>query len=190
MVGELFVDHVKISDAFNYPTRNYLSYRVFKYDPLGDLKEIAPVTVDINTAAGQGEYTYNIWASLSIKDLRGAEIVNRAAAKKSENMWMNENYSDEFGKSVVTLFGIDQTTTIDGYTNTHGLQIGQPLAIYQGTSDVAVGLEGRITITDGRITFSNMNNLAIQRNVEVRVPVKVLYTWGVKEGYVTYIIQK
>lgn len=190
VVGELFVDHVKISDAFNYPTRNYLSYRVFKYDPLGDLKEIAPVTVDINTAAGQGEYTYNIWASLSIKDLRGAEIVNRAAAKKSENMWMNENYSDEFGKSVVTLFGIDQTTTIDGYTNTHGLQIGQPLAIYQGTSDVADGLEGRITITDGRITFSNLNNLAIQRNVEVRVPVKVLYTWGEKEGYVTYIIQK
>ena len=45
-------------------------------------------------------------------------------------------------------------------------------------------------MTTGRITFSNLNNLSLQKDVDVTVNVEVAYPWTVKSGKVTYKILK
>lgn len=176
VLGKLYVNNVEITSAFKYDETDYTTYRVFKYDPLEDVKEIHTEDQDINTSAGKESYEFNIWKNLSILDKRGAEIVNQSA-KTLDKMWNSDNAS--FGKSAAELFGIKLP-----------IEIGEPLCLYAGTNDEADGLEGRIQIVDGVITFTNLNNLAVQKNIEVRVPVKVTYYWGVKEGYVVYNILK
>ena len=175
VLGKLYVNAVEITSAFKYDETDYTTYRVFKYDPLEDVKEIHTEDQDINTSAGKASYTFNIWKNLSILDKRGAEIVNQSATT-IDKMWNSDNTS--FGTAADVLFGIKP------------IEIGEPLCLYAGTNDEADGLEGRIEITEGVITFKNMNNLAVQKNIEVRVPVKVTYFWGVKEGYVVYNILK
>lgn len=175
VLGKLYVNAVEITSAFKYDETDYTTYRVFKYDPLEDVKEIHTEDQDINTSAGKASYTFNIWKNLSILDKRGAEIVNQSATT-IDKMWNSDNTS--FGAAADVLFGIKP------------IEIGEPLCLYAGTNDEADGLEGRIEIVGGVITFKNMNNLAVQKNIEVRVPVKVTYFWGVKEGYVVYNILK
>ena len=50
----------------------------------------------------------------------------------------------------------------------------------------------RVTVdeTTGQITFSNLNNLSLQKDVDVTVNVEVAYPWAVKSGKVTYKILK
>ena len=58
--------------------------------------------------------------------------------------------------------------------------------------DASAALGDRVTVneTTGRITFSNLNNLSLQKDVDVTVNVEVAYPWAVKSGKVTYKILK
>lgn len=195
VLGKLKVNEVVLSKAFKYTNEkneeiDYTTYRVFKYDPLEDVQDLKTEEQKIYTSESKDKYEYYIWHNLSLKDKRGAELFanNPAMPNYGEtrtNVW---NKGPEFKESPTAYFGIDKTYAPEGWTNLSGVQIGQPKAFYVDTNEEADGLEGRIEVKDGKVIFSNMNNLAIQHDVVVRVPVQISYYWGVKPGSVAYYI--
>lgn len=173
--GELYVGELLIPTAFN----EYENYEVFGYDPIGLWSVEAEDVISTETAKPQ--YSLNVIDKLSLKDVRGFELIS-------------ENATDVVNPWIV---GDDENGYVSQISPKEVFQLSD-LVVTHRFVDAATGfdtdvLNGRVVVDDatGEITFNNLNNMALQKDVIVEVTVTLSYPWGEdKVGVVTYRITK
>ena len=186
VVGTLSIDGIVIGNAFT-AVNDYTSYEVNKFDPIRSFTQSE--TVEIPTRTAEATYTKNICEVLSLRDMRdaddmkGFELIDHDATLADP--WITgddtngfatgvrPNSDDVFGLEAIRIVSFSVTYADNGF-------------------DASAALGDRVTVdeTTGRITFSNLNNLSLQKDVDVTVNVEVAYPWAVKSGKVTYKILK
>jgi len=173
--GTLSVGAIVIPKAF----LEYENYVVYGYDPIGEWT-VDPTEV-ISTEEAKPNYSVNVVEKLSLKDVRGWELISEDA-EDVVDPWIAGNNKNGFatGISPKTVFKLSD------------------IKVEYRIVEAATGFEtdvlnGRVVVntTNGEVTFNNLNNLALQKDLKLEVDVTVSYPWGAdKKGTVTYLITK
>lgn len=173
--GTLSVGAIVIPKAF----LEYDNYVVYGYDPIGEWT-VDPTEV-ISTEEAKPNYSVNVVEKLSLKDVRGWELISEDA-EDVVDPWIAGNNKNGFatGISPKTVFKLSD------------------IKVEYRIVEAATGFEtdvlnGRVVVdtTNGEVTFNNLNNLALQKDLKLEVDVSVSYPWGAdKKGTVTYLITK
>ena len=186
VVGTLSIDGIVIGNAFT-AVNDYTSYEVNKFDPIRSFTQSE--TVEIPTRTAEATYTKNICEVLSLRDMRdaddmkGFELIDHDATLADP--WITGDDTNGFAEGVRPnsdeVFGLEAIRIVS-FSVTYA----------DNGFDASAALGDRVTVdeTTGRITFSNLNNLSLQKDVDVTVNVEVAYPWAVKSGKVTYKILK
>lgn len=186
VVGTLSIDGIVIGNAFT-AVNDYTSYEVNKFDPIRSFTQSE--TVEIPTRTAEATYTKNICEVLSLRDMRdaddmkGFELIDHDATLADP--WITGDDTNGFATGVRPnsdkVFGLEAIRIVS-FSVTYA----------DNGFDASAALGDRVTVdeTTGRITFSNLNNLSLQKDVDVTVNVEVAYPWAVKSGKVTYKILK
>lgn len=156
-------------------------YRVYKYDPIKAWEYNAK---EIDTQTLEAKYVYNLIESLSLKDLRGRELINPLKnGVNTTSPWVVGNDENGFRQGYVAgpIFGIK---------GDYGLTFGDHEVYVAGTTYENKVVKDKISVQKdkGTITFTNMNQMAIYEELVVKVPVMVDYPWGRKEGVIEITI--
>lgn len=173
--GTLSVGALVIPKAF----LEYENYVVYGYDPIGEWT-VDPTEV-ISTEEAKPNYSVNVVEKLSLKDVRGWELISEDA-EDVVDPWIVGNNKNGFAtdaspKAVFKLSDIKVEYRI----------------VEAATGFETDVLNGRVVVntTTGEVTFDNLNNLALQKDLKLEVDVTVSYPWGAdKKGTVTYLITK
>lgn len=186
VAGTLSIDGIVIGNAFT-AVNDYTSYAVNKFDPIRSFTQSE--TVEIPTRTAEATYTKNICQVLSLRDVRdadggkGYELIDPDATLADP--WITGNGTNGFATDVrpndADVFGLDAIRIVS-FSITY--------ADNGFDASAALGNRVQIDTTTGRIVFSNLNNLSLQKDVDVTVNVEVAYPWAVKSGKVTYKILK
>jgi len=186
VVGTLSIDGIVIGNAFT-AVNDYTSYEVNKFDPIRSFTQSE--TVEIPTRTAEATYTKNICEVLSLRDMRdaddmkGFELIDHDATLADP--WITGDDTNGFATGVRPnsdkVFGLEAIRIVS-FSVTYA----------DNGFDASAALGDRVTVdeTTGQITFSNLNNLSLQKDVDVTVNVEVAYPWAVKSGKVTYKILK
>jgi len=173
--GTLSVGALVIPKAF----LEYDNYVVYGYDPIGEWT-VDPTEV-ISTEEAKPNYSVNVVEKLSLKDVRGWELISEDA-EDVVDPWIAGNNKNGFAtdvspKDVFSLSDIKVEYRI----------------VEAATGFETDVLNGRVDVdtTTGEVTFNNLNNMALQKDLKLEVDVTVSYPWGAdKKGTVTYLITK
>lgn len=180
------IDGIVIGNAFT-AVNDYTSYEVNKFDPIRSFTQSE--TVEIPTRTAEATYTKNICEVLSLRDMRdaddmkGFELIDHDATLADP--WITGDDTNGFATGVRPnsdkVFGLEAIRIVS-FSVTYA----------DNGFDASAALGDRVTVdeTTGQITFSNLNNLSLQKDVDVTVNVEVAYPWAVKSGKVTYKILK
>ncbi len=184
--GGLSINGIVISNAFT-AVNDYTSYAVNKFDPIRSFTQ--EQTVEIPTRTAEATYTKNICQVLSLRDVRnvsdgrGYELIDHDATLADP--WITGDDTNGFATGVrpsdAAVFGLDAIRIVS-----------TSITYADNGFDASAALGDRVQIdeTTGQIVFSNLNNLSLQKDVDVTIHVEVAYPWAVKSGKVTYKILK
>lgn len=174
--GVLTVAGIEIAGAFT-TVDDYSTFRVKKYDPINEW--FVTETESIPTTSAKESYTVSIYKNLYLTDKRGVELINQQATDTNEP-WVKGDGNNGFAndKNAGTVFGLKPIEISYRITDKENIDVNY--------------LNDRVEVDklNGTVTFKNLNNLALQEDILVRVSVKVSYPWGEKEGEIIYTIQK
>ncbi len=186
VAGTLSIDGIVISNAFK-AVNDYTSYVVNKFDPIRSFTQAE--IVEIPTRTAEATYTKNICQVLSLHDVRdaddgkGYELIDHDATLADP--WITGDDTNGFAAGVrpndAVVFGLDAIRVVS--TSITYADNG-----FDASS--ALGSYVQIDRTTGQIVFSNLNNLSLQKDIDVTIHVEVAYPWAVKSGKVTYKILK
>ncbi|MBR5465163.1 MAG: hypothetical protein IKU77_05165 [Alistipes sp.] len=181
VIGTLMVDGVKISKAFT-TINDYSAYRVFGFDPIGDFTAVNEKTIETSVAAPS--YEDNVISHLSLKDVRDWELID--AAKTAADPWVVGNGNNGFvaGENAGSIFGFSPLKidyiVLDAAGNKTNL-LDKYIKVQNDPAQANFG----------QVSFSNINEIALQQDVTVTVTVTFTYNWGpAKMGVVNYYLKK
>ena len=167
--AELFLVNTKDGAEYNrvaLPIANaeeYAGYFVNKYDPLGDLAATATLTEQV---VGKATYSVNVAKALNLKDKLGNDFVKNGAITTAYD------YSSNF-------FGIEMSADIDA------AKASVPVEWKANVTFTRVPADETQPLKDYVVTFDNTTELQMLKDLEVKVPVKLTYTWGETETEIT-----
>jgi len=141
----------------------YAGYFVNKYDPLGDLAAKATLTEQV---VGKATYSVNVAKALNLKDKLGNDFVKDGAITSAYD------YSSNF-------FGIVMSADIDA------AKASVPVEWKANVTFTRVPADETLPLEDYEVTFDNTTELQMLKDLEVKVPVKLTYTWGETETEIT-----
>ena len=191
--GTLKVNGITISDGFDkkLPAEEFLytdNFRVNKYDPIAEWNSEVVPTIQVPTNSSVVDYTTNVFKGIALLDKRGIDIVDHNTTN-ANNPWILGNGTNGF----VAPFNAGWVFSISSLVDPeYGVTLGD-YSVFKGESNVKTpAMDSYITYskTTGAITFSNLNNIKLQENLRMVIPVEVNYPWGYKTGKVVIEILK
>lgn len=191
--GTLKVNGITISDGFDkkLPAEEFLytdNFRVNKYDPIAEWNSEVVPTIQVPTNSSVVDYTTNVFKGIALLDKRGIDIVDHNTTN-ANNPWILGTGTNGF----VAPFNAGWVFSISSLVDPeYGVTLGD-YSVFKGESNVKTpAMDSYITYskTTGAITFSNLNNIKLQENLRMVIPVEVNYPWGYKTGKVVIEILK
>lgn len=192
--GTLTVGNIVIENAFSKYTDNY---DVLQYDPIGEWNYINTEKSKIDTKSLAAEYDFNLFELLSLKDKRGCELIDPLASDVT-SPWIVGDGLNGFatGLSAGDCFLMTKSD-YPKYGVTFGDYRLSDNANPESTDVVVGAIQEKLEMEKdangnytGYLTFKNMNQMAIQKDLFVKVPVTVEYPWGRKDGTIVITILK
>ncbi len=181
--GEMTIDNVVVPTAFSnaYNGNNYTSFFVHKFDPIeGDAFEDTKVAT-IDTSLSMKEYVYNIVDKLSLKDVRGYELISSEAVNLT-SPWVVGDGDNGFaaGINVADVYSLPQSITVKEWQ-----------VVRNDTGEITAELNKYITVGDeGTVKFDNRDNIQLRYDATLRIQVEIVYPWDTVRGVVEYNILK
>lgn len=191
--GTLKVNGITISDGFDkkLPAEEFLytdNFRVNKYDPIAEWNSEVVPTIEVPTNSSVVDYNTNVFKGIALLDKRGVDIVDHNTTN-ANNPWILGTGTNGFVAPYNAGWVFSINPSIDAE---YGVTLGDYSVFKDGTNVKTPAMDTYITYskTTGAITFSNLNNIKLQENLRMEIPVEVNYPWGYKTGKVVILIKK
>lgn len=191
--GTLKVNGITITDGFDkkLPTEEFLytnNFRVNKYDPIAEWDSKVVPTIEVPTNSSVVNYNTNVFKGIALLDKRGVDIVDHNTTN-ANNPWILGTGTNGFVAPYNAGFVFSISSAVDP---AYGVTLGDYSVFKDGTNVKTPAMDTYITYskTTGAITFSNLNNIKLQQDLRMEIPVEVNYPWGYKTGKVVILIKK
>lgn len=199
--GAVSIDGIEVKGAFANgcefdlkTAADYTNYIVKKFDPIKEFK--SEYSWEIETASAEKVYTHNFISLVSLRDVRtvvdeaGTELIDPEGTVADPWITGDDMNGFESGKTPKEVFQLGDIVVDPKLQIAY---VGNDGETYVGDASADFGKHVSIDTATGVLTFSNLNNLALQKNVRVTVSFSLSYPWaegGKKNGTVTYLIKK